>query len=183
MANPVIATAYDFTGIGHLVDVAGGHGSLLAAILRANPHLHGTLFDLPSVIAGAREESGLQASDLAGRLTFAEGSFFEAVPDGGDAYLLKWILHDWQDAEARQILATCRRAMVPGKRVLLAEMVITPGNSPFMGKFLDLSMLTIVGGRERTRAEYEHLLVASGFRLSRVIPTALPYSIVEGIAV
>lgn len=183
MANPVIAAAYDFSDVAMLVDVAGGHGSLLATIMTANPHLRGTLFDLPSVIAEARDAPALQAPEIAGRLTFAEGSFFDRVPDGGDAYLLKSILHDWQDAEARQILAACRQAMIPGTRLLLAELVIPPGNSPFFGKFLDLVMLTIVGGRERTKTEYEHLLVASGFRLSRVLPTALPFSIVEAIAV
>lgn len=183
LANPAIAAAYDFSAVGRLVDVAGGHGSLLVTILAVNPHLHGTLFDLPSVIAGAREEPALQAPAIAGRITLAEGSFFDWIPEGGDAYLLKWILHDWQDAEARRILETCRRAMAPGARLLLVEMVIPPGNHPFVGKFLDLAMLTVVGGRERTKTEYEHLLVASGFRLARVLPTAQPYSIVEGLAV
>lgn len=183
IANPAIASAYDFSAIGKLVDVAGGRGSLLAAILEANPHLRGTLFDLPMVIAEAREELTLRAPNIAARLTFSEGSFFEAVPEGGDAYLLKWILHDWQDADADRILSNCRRAMAPGARLLLVEIVIPPGNLPNFGKFLDIAMLVIVGGRERTRAEYEQLLSSNGFQLTRVLPTALPYRIVEALAV
>lgn len=183
IANPAIASAYDFSAIGKLVDVAGGRGSLLAAILEVNPHLRGTLFDLPTVIAEARDEPTLRAPNIAARLTFTEGSFFEAVPEGGDAYLLKWILHDWQDADAHLILTNCRRAMALGARLLLVEMVIPPGNQPTFGKFLDVSMLVIVGGRERTRTEYDQLLAANAFQLTRVLPTALPYRIVEGIAV
>lgn len=183
MANPAIVAAYDWSGIDTLVDVAGGQGSLLASILQTNPRIQGTLFDLPQVIANSQATGLMDQDGLAGRCELFAGDFFESVPPGRDAYLLKWILHDWSDAEALQILNVCRRAMEPGKKLLVAEMVIEPGNDPFFGKLLDIAMLALTGGRERTTAEYRALFEAAGFKLQRVVPTASPYSIIEGLAV
>ena len=162
------------------MDVAGGRGSLLATILLANPQLRGILFDLPQVIAGSQHEAALNDPTIAARCTFASGSFFEAIPTGADAYMLKWILHDWDDAEATSILSNIRRAMRPDGTLLVVEMMIAPGNAPSVGKVLDLAMLTQTGGRERTEVEYRRLFEAADFDLARVIPTASPYSIIEG---
>jgi PPOX class F420-dependent enzyme/OxyR family protein len=176
---PAILAAYDFSGIDTLVDVAGGHGALLAAILHAYPPMHGVLFDLPSVAA----ETGprLQAAGVADRCTIMGGNMFESVPDGGDAYLLKLILHDWSDERAAQILGNLRDTMSPEARLLLIEHVIQPGNEPQPAKLLDLIMLVNLGGRERTAAEWEDLLGAAGFELARVVPTRAGVSIIEAV--
>jgi hypothetical protein len=122
----------------------------------------------------------LAGSPLAGRLTIAAGSFFDGVPSGGDTYVLKHIVHDWDDQRTRQILAHCRRAVPAHGRLLLVECVIMPGNAPHFGKLLDLEMLAVTeGGRERTEAEFAALLRATGFRLTRVVPTQAPTSVIE----
>jgi len=180
LVNPAIVAGYDFSGVGSLVDVAGGEGSLLAGILRANPHLKGTLFDQPHVVVHARD---VRSPELSGRCEVVGGNFFESVPTGHDAYLLKWIIHDWSDEESLVILRNCRRAMERGKRLLLVEMVLQPGNEPFFGKLMDIAMMLTTGGRERTEAEYRTLYGQAGFSLERVVPTASPFCIVEGIAV
>ena len=179
--NVGVVTGYDFSPIHTLVDVAGGHGSLLAAVLHANPHLHGILFEQPAVVAGAA--SVLASYGVSDRCQVVEGNFFEAVPTGADAYLLKHIVHDWDDDRSIEILKQCRRAMTDNGRVLIVEQVIPPGNEPFMGKLLDMNMLVMCpGGRERTAAEYEVLLTAAGFKLSRIVPTSTMVSVVEGVA-
>jgi SAM-dependent methyltransferase len=181
-AIDAVIPAYDFSAIHKLVDVAGGHGSLLAAILKANPRLTGVLFDLPSVIDGARKKGHL--AQLASRCELVAGDFFTGVPEGADAYLLKHIIHDWSDESAIRILRNCRKAMRPGGRLLLIEMVIPPGNEPHFGKLLDLEMLVNTqGGRERSEAEYRELLTAAGFRLNRIVPTKAPTSVIEGTPV
>lgn len=170
--------AYDFSGITHLVDVGGGQGLLLKAVLSANSHLRGTLFDQPQVVATAEV-----APDLSPRLEVCGGDFFGEVPAGADAYLLKHILHDWGDEACRTILRHIRNAMAPGGRVLIVEQVIPPGNTPFPGKLLDLNMLVMTeGGRERTPEQYAALLESSGLRLNRIVPTASPVSVVEAVA-
>lgn len=170
--------AYDFGGIRHLVDVGGGQGLLLKAVLTANHHLQGSLFDQPQVVAGAEVPT-----ELATRLELRGGDFFAEVPAGADAYLLKHILHDWGDDACRTILGHIRRAMAPGGRVLIVEQVIPPGNERFPGKLLDLNMLVMTeGGRERTPADYDQLLQSAGLRLSRIVPTASPLSVVEAVA-
>ena len=179
LSAPAIVEGYDFSGINKLVDIAGGHGLLLAAILKANPHLQGILFDLPFVIEGAGEL--LENEGVTARTEKVSGDFFESVPAGADAYLMKHIIHDWNDEQSVKILRNIRRAMNDDGKVLIAEMVVPEGNEPSPAKGLDLVMLTIEGGKERTAEEYRQLLAAAGLNLSRIIPTRSPFSIVEAI--
>jgi hypothetical protein len=180
-AAQAVVEAYDFSGLGTLVDVGGGHGSLLAAILAAYPPLRGILYDLPHVVAGAR--ATLEAAGIADRCAIIGGDFFERVPAGGDAYLLKHILHNWDDLRCAAILRAGRDAMPESGRLLVVETLIPPGDEPSYGKYLDLEMLVLLPGRERTEAEYEKLLQATGFTLSRVIGTRSELSILEAIPV
>ncbi len=177
---PAVAAAYDFSGIRKLVDVGGGTGNLLTTILAAHPAVHGVLFDAPAVAAAARmlvEQRG-----LAGRVEFDPGDFFERVTTGADAYILSHIIHDWDDARSIKILGNIRRAMAPGGRVLLVEMVIPEGNAFHPGKLLDMVMLACTpGGLERTAAEYQALLAKAGLRMTRVVPTESPVSVVEAV--
>lgn len=180
--NPAVAAAYKFSGIRTLVDVAGGHGSLLATILKANPRLQGVLFDRGPVIARAENDRHMTAKGIAERCRFESGDFFEAVPTGGDVYLMKYILHDWNDESCVKILTNCRVAMNGKGKVLVVDNVIAPGNNPSWGKLLDIQML-IIGGRERTKKEFAELFAEAGLKLTRVVPTTCALSIVEGIAV
>lgn len=173
-----LLAAFDFSGIQRLVDVGGGRGALLQRLLRATPGLQGTLFDQPEVVAPVPTPT-----DLAGRFSIEGGDFFQSVPAGADAYLLKHIIHDWGDEACRTILGQIRQAMAPGGRVLIVEQVIPPGNGPFPGKLLDLNMLVMSeGGRERTPEDYGQLLESAGLRLNRIVPTAAPVSVVEAVA-
>jgi ubiquinone/menaquinone biosynthesis C-methylase UbiE len=176
-----VVEAYDFSELGTLVDVGGGHGGLLAAILAAHPPVRGILYDQPHVVAGAR--SKLEAAGVADRCDIIEGDFFKRVPAGGDAYLLKHILHDWDEPRCEEILRNCRRAMLEVGRLLVVETLIPSGNEPSYGKYLDLNMLVLLTGRERTEAEYGKLLEATGFTLSRVIWTRSELSILEATPV
>jgi ubiquinone/menaquinone biosynthesis C-methylase UbiE len=180
--NAAITASYDFLSIGNLVEVAGGRGSLLASILKANPTTKGILFDLPHVIEGARHF--IESEGLSERCELVAGDFFESVPKDGDAYLLKHIVHDWDDERAIMILKNCHRAIRSNGKLLVVEMVIPEGNEPFFGKLLDLQVLVnYSGGCERTQAEYQTLFEAAGFTLTRIIPTACPLSIIEGVRV
>jgi hypothetical protein len=170
--------AYDFSGIGTLVDVGGGNGSNLIGILGKYPQLRGVLYDLPHVVA--RAEPKLKAAGLADRCTAVGGSFFDSVPPGGDAYHLRHIIHDWDDDKSLTILRRCRGAMRPGARLLVVESVIPPGNERFFGKWLDLNMMVIPGGLERTEAQYRELYEKAGFRLTRIVPTRTEMSVIEG---
>lgn len=174
-----ILAAYDFSGFKKVVDVGGGHGGLLRGILERCPHCTAVLADLPAVIAGASE---MQQSTVAARCELVPADMFQSVPFGGDAYILKRILHDWNDDEATQILASCRRAVVPGGRVLVMEQVVKDSNQPDPAKWMDLNMLVMLTGRERTEVEFGELYTRAGFRLTRVFP-AMRLSIVEGVAV
>lgn len=174
-----LVAACDVSGAQTVVDVGGGRGALLIAILRANPHLHGVLFDRPSAAAGARP--ALCAGGVADRTTFAAGDFFDAVPAGADAYLMKFILADWDDADAIRLLKTCRRAMHDRARLLVFEMIIPPGNEPFYGKWTDVNMLVMLGGRERTADEYRRLFNAADLEVRRVVETSCEFSIIEGV--
>jgi hypothetical protein len=157
------------------VDVGGGRGNLLMAVLRAHPGLQGVVFDQPHVL-----EPVAVPADLEGRLELAGGDFFATAPAGADAYLLKHILHDWHDDACRTILQHIRAAMAPGGRVLILEQVIPPGNAPFPGKLLDLNMLVMTeGGRERTPGDYALLLESAGLSLRRIHPTPSAVSVVE----
>jgi hypothetical protein len=178
---PAVAEAYDFGRFKQLVDVAGGHGLLLTTILQRFPSLKGVLFDLPEVIAGAKNT--LVEYEVDERYKMIGGSFFEAVPAGADAYILKHIIHDWDDERALAILKNIRKVIQPSGRLLLVEVVIAPGNEPSFGKLLDLEMLVIPGGRERTSAEFRDLLAGAGFRLAEIHETAAHTSIIEGVPV
>ncbi|AGZ50238.1 methyltransferase [Mycobacterium kansasii] len=177
---PVVA-AYDFSDCGTVVDVGGGHGRLLAAVLTSAPQARGILFDLGHVVAGAPDL--LSEHLVADRVRIEAGSFFDEIPTGGDAYVLKHIIHDWPDDDAVRILRNVRAAAAAGTKVLLIEQVIPPHDREFMGKWVDLEMLLLADARERTAEEYSRLLGRAGFRMTRVVATASPYSLVEGIAV
>jgi len=174
-----VAGTYDFSPFGTVVDVGGGYGALLATILRSNPKARGILFDQPHVVTGAEEL--LTAAGVADRCARIGGDFFSAVPGGGDAYLLSQILHDWDDDRSVAILRQCRRAMASHGKLLVVEYVLPPGNEPFFGKWLDLHMLVVASGRERTAAEYDTLFRAAGFALARVLPTPVGPSVVEAV--
>jgi hypothetical protein len=180
--NPAVVAAYDFSRLRTLVDVGGSHGHMLAAILKANPKLEGILFDLPQVLAQARSAPYVTAREIAGRIEQTPGDFFESVPSGADAYIMKYIIHDWTDDLCVTILQNCRRAMAPNARILVVDTVIPPGNDPHWGKLLDINMLVVPGGRERTRTEFAQLFARAGLKLKRVIPTACPLSIVEAVS-
>lgn len=179
MVIETVLPAYDFTDRRLIVDVGGGHGALLAAVLAQAPDSHGILFDLPSVIATAGPL--LDAAGVRSRATLTGGSFFDSVPADGDTYLLKTIIHDWGDEQAVEILRTVRTAIAADGTVLLLEMVLPDGAPPHPGLVLDLEMLVSAGGRERTAEEYSKLLSQAGFQMTRVIPTASPVSIVEAV--
>jgi hypothetical protein len=176
--GPAVADAYDFAGLGSIVDVAGGQGQLLAMILARNPHMKGTLYDLPHVVEGA-ENGALKP--MMNRCTVASGDMFTEVPGEADAYIMKHILHDWPDAVCINILKACRKGVNPGGKLLVVDHVIQPGNDFAPGKFLDLQMLIFPGGCERTEKQFRELFAAAGWKLNCVIPTRVPESIVEGI--
>lgn len=175
---PALVQAYNFSRLRTLVDVAGGHGLLLSGILKANPHLHGILFDLPFVIAGAREL--LDEEGVSDRVELVPGDFFESIPAGADAYMMKHIIHDWDDDASVRILKNVHSSMSENGKVLIVEMVVPQSNEPSPSKALDILMLVMEGGKERTKEEYAELLKAAGFRLTSVVPTSSPYSVIEG---
>ena len=177
-AAPAIVACYDFSGIDTLADIAGGHGYLLSQILKANPNMKGILFDMEHVIAGAA--GMLRSFGVEDRVGTVSGDFFVEVP-AADAYIMKHIIHDWDDERSIMILKSIHRAMTGNGKVLLAEMVIPEGNEPHPGKMLDLEMLTSPGGLERTADEYARLFEQSGFRLNRILPTMSPFSVIEGV--
>jgi hypothetical protein len=174
-AEAVIRT-YDFSAFRHIVDVGGGHGLMLAAILRAHPHIRGTLFDQSGVVAGAKavlaERGVIERCDIVG------GNFFETVPEGADAYLMRVVIHDWEDDEAIAILKVCRRAMRETAKLLLIERLVAPPNEMPAVKFSDLNMLVSPGGRERTREEFSDLFAKSGFELTGVFPAGI-HNVIE----
>jgi hypothetical protein len=176
-----VAPVYDFSSSTTIVDVGGGRGALLAAILKANLHLRGILFETPSVISAA--SPALDAQGVADRCELVAGNFFEMLPAGGDIYLLKWILVSWDDEAAVTILQNCRRAMRANGKLLVVERIIPPGNEPFFGKLADLNLLVLYRGRHRTEAEYRTLFARAGFDLARIIPTHSPteFSVIEGM--
>lgn len=175
----LVRDGYDFADVRTLVDVGGGHGALLGAVLAGHPRVRGILFDQPAVVEGARDT--FERLGVRERVRIEGGDFFQAVPRG-DAYLLSHIVHDWDDERVIAILRSIRRAAEPGARLLLVESVIPPGNTFHVGKLLDLEMLLLPGGIERTEAEYAALLRAGGFHLRRVLPLPSPSSIVEAVA-
>ncbi len=177
--NGAVVAAYDFSRFARIMDIGGGQGSLLAAMLAANPSAKGVLFDQAHVVSGA--PAVLEAAKVADRCEVVAGSFFEAVPGGADAHVLKQIIHNWEDDAAASILRVCRRAIDPAGTLLVVEQVVAPPNDGPTGKFMDLNMLLLPGGQERTRDEFAALFATAGFRLTRVIPTASPASIIEAV--
>lgn len=176
---PPLVEAYDFSGIKTVADVGGGHGYFLAQILKANPELRGMLYDLDHVVEGAAET--FADAGVSDRVQKIAGSFFETVPTGADVYVMKHIIHDWDDEKCVTILNNIREAMGEDGRVLTCEVVVPEGNDPHFSKFMDLEMLVSPGGVERTEKEYRDLYAAAGLRLTRIIPTASAYSIIEGV--
>jgi O-methyltransferase domain/Dimerisation domain len=174
---PAVAAAYDFSPFKTVVDVGGATGNMLAAILARHPEPRGLLFDRPHVVVDATKL--LKANGVVDRVTIEAGDFFQTVPTGGDAYILSHIIHDWNEEQCLTILGHCRKAMKPNGRLLIVEMVLPPGDAPHPGKILDMVMLVLTGGQERTEAEYAHLLDNAGFRLNRVVATQSPVSVVE----
>jgi hypothetical protein len=172
-----IVAAYDFSEIRSIVDVGGGEGVLLTAILAANPQMRGTLFDLPHVLTGATDV--LQRAGVTDRCELVAGSFFETVPPGADAYILKSIIHDWDDAASLAILRCCRAAIPSSGKLLLVEHLLKPVNEPDPARFSDLNMLVMLGGQERDPNEFTRLCADAGFRLTAIIPTASTHSVIE----
>jgi len=173
--QPATADAYPFAGT--VVDVGGGSGNMIVNVLRQHPEARGVTYDMPHVVAEAQRR--FEAEGLTGRARVEGGSFFDGVPAGGDLYILLHIIHDWDEARCVQILKHCAAAKAAGGKVLIVEMVVTPPNVPHPAKMLDLVMLTVPGGRERTPDEYRELLAKAGLRLTRIIPTASPVSVIE----
>ena len=170
---------YDFSGIGTLADVGGGNGSLLCATLLKYPQLRGMLVDLPNVVA--RAKANFEAAGVLDRCQVLSSNFFESVPGGADAYLMRHIIHDWDDQKATQILLQVHRAMAGRGKLLLVEGVVQPGNDPSFTKLLDLTMLVIPGGKERSEEEYRRLLAGAGFRLAKIVPTKSEISVIEAV--
>jgi len=181
LAASELVRVYDFSGVRTVADVGGAHGVLLAAVLQANPAARGILFDLPHVIATAGD--AIASAGLSERCELMSGDFFEAVPEGADLHLLKQIVHDWNDERATRLLQNCHRALAPAGTLLLVEMVIPSDNRPSPAQAMDLNMLVLLGGQERTEEHFERLLRAAGFRLERIIPTHSPFSVIEATRV
>jgi hypothetical protein len=172
--------AYDFAKISSIVDIGGGQGELLETIVQFNPDIGGTVFDTSSTIQRARRQRRNNAWGR--RCSYVTGDFFTSVPPGADAYLLCGVIHDWDDSRAVAILRNCRKAMTKNSRVLLVDMIVPDAASASFSKLLDLNMLVMNGGRERTIAEFRALLCAAGCVLTRIVPTMAPQSVIEAIA-
>jgi SAM-dependent methyltransferase len=175
LAASELLRVYDFTSAHTVVDVGGAYGELLATVLETRPHVRGVLFDLPHVIADA--QPAIAARGLTDRCELVGGDFFKAVPPGADVHILKQILHDWSDDEAIRLLCQCRDALVPGGRLLIVEMVVPADNRPSAVQPMDINMLVMLGGRERTADEFQTVLGAAGFQLEQLIPTLSPFSV------
>jgi SAM-dependent methyltransferase len=183
LATDSFVRSYDFSGVQRVVDVGGGYGQLLAAILAANPSVTGVLFDLPHALDGAKQS--LANANLATRCEFAGGDFFQSVPSGADVYILKSILHDWDDARSRQILQNCRRAMTENARLLIVEQMLPAKLEPSpQHQFIvrsDLNMLVAHAAGERTEATFRAMLAATGFRVNRIMPAGLTFTVIEAM--
>jgi hypothetical protein len=178
MTGKAVADAYEFSGAKTIVDVGGGHGALLAAVIAKQPAVRGVLFDRPEVVA----QAGKVLATSTGAIETVGGDFFESVPQGADVYMMKHIIHDWDDARSVKILSNCRSAMAPGGKVLIIDQVLTDAPEGAMAKLIDLEMLVMThGGRERTEAEFARLFEHAGLKLARVVRTQSPVAVVEGV--
>jgi hypothetical protein len=177
VTGKALADSYDFTGARQIVDVGGGDGSFLSVILGANPETTGVIYDQPYLADAARER--VAATGLDKRCTFVGGDFLQEVPFGSDVYMLKGVLHNWPDDQALTILCNCRQAMGSHGRLLLIEWVVPTGDTPHPSKFLDLTMLFVYGGRERTEEEYVSLLAEAGLRLDRIVGSGSTLNVIE----
>jgi ubiquinone/menaquinone biosynthesis C-methylase UbiE len=179
----VVAAAldeYDFSWLAGktLVDIAGGHGKVITEILKKHPDVHGVLFDLEHVVAGAKTR--IESQGLSARCAVVHGDFFKAVPEA-DAYVMKHIIHDWDDERASLILKNIQRAARPGARVVLFEAVLASGNEPHFAKWIDIEMLVLPGGRERTEQEYRKLFADAGFKVTKILPTKSALNVIEAV--
>lgn len=179
--SQAVTAAYDFSGFKRIVDVGGGEGTLATTILLAHPDMKAVVFDLPAAVENAREQ--IELTGLGSRCEVVGGDFFAHVPPGGDCYLLSSVIHDWDDEHSLRILKQCRAAMDQGTRLLIVDCVITDSSEPQFSKLLDLQMLVVTGGLERTAVRFTELLAAAEFRVNRIIRTAVPESIVEAVAI
>lgn len=177
--TPAMIAAYDFKQFNTIVDIGGGNGSTLLEILKSAPRARGVVFDLPGVVE--RTAPLIGAAGLADRCRAEAGSFFESVTKRADAYILRHIIHDWDDDKSVQILTRCREAAAPGARILIVESVIPEGNEPHPGKWLDIIMLAVPAGFERTESAYQSLTKAAGLKLTRIVPTKSPVSVIEAM--
>jgi len=182
MENAAVARAYAFGKFQTVVDVGGAHGHLLVTILRSYVKLRGVLFDQPQVLAEAARTGLITAPDISGRCEATGGDFFESVPGGADAYVMKYIIHDWDDEKCIRILENCRKTMAAEGRVLVVDHVVAAGNRFDWGKLVDINMMVMLGSKERTKDEFRQLFARAGLRLKRVIRTASSLSILEGVA-
>jgi len=181
IANASVLGSYQFAPFTRAVDIGGGHGAFLSAILDQQPAAKAVLFDIPSVIADAAKAGFVDRHQR--RLELVGGDFFDTVPTGGDLYLLKFILHDWDEEHSGAILTNIRRAIDPKGRLVVVEIVLPPMNEPHIGPLIDLNMMVMTGGVERTEAEYRDLLAKSRFRIDRVVPSHSPFSVIEAAPV
>jgi hypothetical protein len=177
---PAVLDVYDFSHIGTLADIAGGHGFVITAILQKYPDMKGILFDLPQVVTGAKER--VEKLGLTDRMQVIAGDFWQAVPPA-NAYVMKHIIHDWDDEKALKILSNCSVHLRSGGKIILLESVIPSGNAPHVGKWSDIEMFMGPGGRERTELEYRELFRRGGFKLNRIVPTKSPLSVIEAVKI
>jgi ubiquinone/menaquinone biosynthesis C-methylase UbiE len=178
-AEAALHAAYKFEGINTIMDVGGGHGGFITSILERNPAMRGILFDSPQVIEGARPK--LAAAGMTDRCQIVGGNFFELVPEGADAIAMKWIIHDWNDEQSITIMKNCARALPDNGKLILVEAVVPPGDEMHFAKFIDLNMLVMTGGKERTEEEFRQLYESAGFKLTRIVATESPFSVIEGV--
>jgi ubiquinone/menaquinone biosynthesis C-methylase UbiE len=176
--EPAVLSICDFSPFTTIVDIGGGRGTLMSSILRAYPAARGIVLDLPHVIEQGRQLIAEQ--HVEDRCELVPGDFFKEVPRGGDAYILKWVLHDWDDERSIAILKNCHRAMVPDGRLFVVEAPLPRRNEPSLHKLMDVNMLVMTGGRERTEDEYRTLFDAAGFELTRLTVTPLELAVLEG---
>jgi hypothetical protein len=182
MENAAVARSYAFGKLDRIVDLGGAHGHLLTTILRSYIRLRGVLFDQPQIVSEALQVGFVTSADIGARCDVTGGDFFESVPAGADAYLMKYVIHDWDDERCVRLLSNCRAAMPANGRVLVVEHVVSPGNRFDWGKLLDINMMVMLGSRERTKEEFRQLFSRSGLRLKRVIRTGTSLCILEALA-